>query len=107
MDAQMGDASDARRPACFGARRLNRPGFPETSLREYGLLPHIPLVRIESLLECGRWNIAQRLEQPVRVVPCGPGEGGELDVIDAAPGPRRRMTSVLYSPMTLSARALS
>jgi hypothetical protein len=40
------------------------------------------------------------------VEPVDPFQGGVLEVVDALPGPRRRISSVLYSPMIVSARAL-
>jgi len=58
-------------------------------------------------LELGRWDVADRLQQPAVVEPVDPLQGGVLDVVDALPGTRRRMSSVLYSPMIVSASALS
>jgi hypothetical protein len=46
----------------------------------------IALTVVQGLLELGRRDIAERLEQPVSVVPRDPGERRELDVIDASPG---------------------
>jgi len=49
--------------------------------------------------------VAGRMQPPV--VPVGPLQGGQLDVIDGLPGPRRRISSVLNNPICDSARALS
>src|SRR5262245_41609480 len=39
------------------------------------------------LLELGRWDIAERLEQAVAVIPRDPLEGRELDVLEPLPWP--------------------
>jgi hypothetical protein len=58
-------------------------------------------------LELGWGDIADGLQEPAVVEPVDPLQGGVLEVVDALPGPRRRISSVLYSPMIVSARALS
>jgi hypothetical protein len=57
--------------------------------------------------ELGRRDIAKRLQKPAVVEPVHPLQGGVLDLVELLPGPRRRMSSVLNSPMMVSARALS
>ena len=37
-------------------------------------------------LELGRWDVADRLQQPAVVEPVDPLQGGVLDLIDAFPG---------------------
>src|SRR6266498_2058179 len=37
-------------------------------------------------LELGRWDVADRLEEPAVVEPVDPLQGGVLDVVDALPG---------------------
>jgi hypothetical protein len=56
---------------------------------------------------CGGRDYLDGLEKAPMVEPVDPLDHGELDVIDRAPGPRRPMTSVLNSPITGSASALS
>lgn len=51
--------------------------------------------------------VADRLEMASVVEPVDPFESRELDGLEVAPRPLRRMTSVLKSSITLSARALS
>ncbi len=59
------------------------------------------------LLELGRRNVAERFEQAAAVEPRDPLQRRELDVLEPLHGPRRRITSVLYNPITVSASALS
>ena len=59
------------------------------------------------LLELDGWQVAVDLEQPVPVEPVDPVQCCCFDVFDGAPGPRRRMSSVLNRPITDSANALS
>src|SRR5262245_25372298 len=51
-----------RRPVPFFVVLQSEPprGFPETKLREYGLLTGIPLMALEGLLELGRQHVTQR-----------------------------------------------
>jgi hypothetical protein len=58
-------------------------------------------------LELGRWDMPDRLQEPAVVEPVDPLQGGVLDLVQALPGPRRRISSVLYRPMIVSAKALS
>ena len=62
------------------------------------------LAEIVRLLLC--WgDVSDRPEEPSVVVPVDPFEGGEFDRFEARQGPRRAMSSVLYSPMMDSAKA--
>jgi hypothetical protein len=65
------------------------------------------LLSRECGLELGRRDVADGLKEPAVVEPVDPLQGGVLDVVETLPGPRRRISSVLYSPMMVSARALS
>ena len=65
------------------------------------------LLSLECGLELGRREVANGLQEPAVIEPVDPLQGGVLDVVEALPGPRRRISSVLYSPMIVSARALS
>jgi len=58
-------------------------------------------------LELARWDKAERAEETPAVEPVDPLQRRVLDGVDVAPRPRRRTTSVLYNPITVSARALS
>ena len=58
-------------------------------------------------LELGRRDVADGLQESAVVEPVDPLQGGVLDLVEALPGPRRRISSALYSPMIVSARALS
>jgi hypothetical protein len=57
--------------------------------------------------EFGRWDVTAGLEQAAVVEPVDVLEGGDLDLLDAPPGSRGLISSVLNSPITDSARALS
>jgi hypothetical protein len=58
-------------------------------------------------LQCCRWEVADLAVQPAVVVPVDVGESGQLDLLEGAQGPWRRISSVLDSPMVDSARLLS
>jgi hypothetical protein len=51
--------------------------------------------------------VPDRFQEPAVVEPVDPLQGGVLDLVQALQGPRRRIGSVLSSPMIVSARALS
>jgi hypothetical protein len=53
------------------------------------------------------WEVADLAVEPALVEPVDVGEGGQLNLLEGAPGAWRRISSVLYSPMVDSARLLS
>jgi hypothetical protein len=62
---------------------------------------------IVARLGLGGRDVPDRLEEALRVEPGDPFEGGELHLLRERQGPRRRITSVLNNPITVSASALS
>ena len=62
---------------------------------------------VVGFLEFDRWDVAAGLKQAAVVEPVDVLEGGDLDLLDGAPRPARLISSVLNSPITVSARALS
>lgn len=65
------------------------------------------LTPVVYLFVLDRRKVAKRLQQPPVVEPVYPVQRRELDLLDAPPRPRSRMTSALNSPMIVSAIALS
>jgi hypothetical protein len=61
----------------------------------------------EGGFELGRRDRTNGRQEAAMVEPVDPLQGGVLDLVEALPGPRRRISSVLYRPMIVSARALS
>ena len=61
---------------------------------------------VEDLFVLDRCQVVAGGVQPAVVVPVDPLEGGQFDVVEAAPGPWRRINSVLNA-RCVSARALS
>jgi hypothetical protein len=61
--------------------------LPETRFREYDQLGRGRVAVVVGPLELVRRNVPERLQQAARVVPCDPLQRGELDVLDAPPGP--------------------
>ncbi len=57
-------------------------------------------------LELDRWDVVEGAVKPLSVEPVHPPERDELDVIDAAPGPCWRISSVLYNALVTFASAL-
>jgi hypothetical protein len=51
--------------------------------------------------------VAAGAVQSVVVEPVDPLQGGHFDLVETRQGPRRRMSPVLYSPIWVSARALT
>ena len=70
----------------------------------HGRLFQLVIIR---LFELRRRHVPDRLEQPTVVKPIDPLQDRILDGVGVRQGPRRRMTSVLYNPLIVSARALS
>lgn len=58
-------------------------------------------------LQLDRWNIAAVLVDAAAVESFDPCGGGQLDALEVRQGLRRLITSVLYSPLMVSASALS
>ena len=58
-------------------------------------------------LEFSGWDVADLTVESVVVEPVDVAQGGEFDLLEGAPGPGRRISSVLNSPMVDSARLLS
>jgi len=93
---------------CARCEGIHSIGFPGSDvvwfLRRQGGVLQVVVVADFGL---GRRDVADGLEQASMVEPVDPVEGGELTVSSERQGPRRRITSVSSSPITLSARALS
>ena len=65
------------------------------------------LLTVVGSLEFGRWDVAAGFEKTPVVEPVDVLEGGDFDLLDGAPRAARFDSSVLNSPITLSASALS
>src|SRR5262245_1356857 len=74
-------------PSCDATPIWTAPGFPEARLRGYGQLGCGRLAVVVDPLELVGRNGPERLQQAMRVVPRHPLQRGELDVLDASPGP--------------------
>jgi hypothetical protein len=57
--------------------------------------------------ELGRWDVAVVRVEAVVVEPVDPLGGRVFDVVDGAPRTRCLISSVLYKPLIVSAKALS
>jgi hypothetical protein len=66
---------------------MNRAGFSGELERECRQLGRSRLTTVACLLELGRWNVPERFEQAVDVVPRDPFEGRKLDVLEPLPRP--------------------
>jgi len=64
---------------------VNPPGLPEARVLESVGVAGI-LLAVVGGLELGRWDMADRLQEPAVVEPVDPLQGGVLDLVEALPG---------------------
>src|SRR5947207_14383581 len=88
--------TDCSLPGCPGTRFLVSSGLFEGGSET-----------VVQLLDGHGWEVVDRLVGALSVVPVDPSQGCCLDVADVAPGPSARISSVLYRPIVVSARAFS
>ena len=86
---------------------MNRSGFAGGWLVESRRQSYLLQLGIVSLFSFSWRHIADWLEKAAMVEPVDPFEDSESTASSERQGPRRRMTSVLNSPLTVSASALS
>ena len=87
---------------------LNRPGFHgDSGDWVSGGLDGRRQALMVGGLEFGRRDVAAGRMQPPGVPEGDPLGGGELDLLDRSPGALRLISSALYRPLTVSAKALS
>ena len=96
-------------PKTLGLYRLNLPGFIGGSV--IGLRPivvgHVHCVLVVGGFELCWWNAADLMVDATGVEPVDVAEQGELHALQSMPGLPSSNSSLLSSPMVVSAKALS